>query len=342
MRELVFQRGEQAGLANAWLAGDERKPPLAGPRAPPGADEQGKLLLATNKVQFRGCEDRLRAAGRQGSKNLPNLGRRRAVLAREREALKLEEFFGLAACVAGNERLSGPGERAEAPGLIGRPAKNLAAAIGDDEPGGDPDARPAFALRQAPDERERRTERLLGGVLLRERIAEIREELAPTIFCDDAAIACQHGRRVASERADERAEVLGIARQAPVLLSDELGGERDDLPPLRRSRLGVRRRRRFARRLSAGRRGFADRDGELVAAAGRRDDEARAFRVGLDLAAQAHDLHVDASVVGFSVSPGDKLEQLIARQCPSRALGESPQEAELGARERNLPAAGGH
>ena len=162
-------------------------------------------------------------------------------------------------------------------------------------------------MRHAPDEREGRTERLLGRVLLRERIAEIGEELAPAIFRDDAAVTRQHGRRVASERADERAKVLGIARHAPALLSDELGGERDDLPPLGRSRLSARSRRGFARRLSAGRRGFADRDGELLAAAGHRNDEARAFRVGLDLAPQSRDVHVDASVVGFSVPPGDKL-----------------------------------
>ena len=233
MRELVFQRGEQAGLADAGLAGEQREPPLAGPRAPPGADEQGKLLLATDKVQFRGCEDRLRAAGRRRSKNLPNLGRRRTVLAREREAAKLEEFFRLAACVARNERLSGPGERAEAPGLIGRLAKNLAAAIGDDEPGGDADARPAFALRHPPDEREGRTERLLGRVLLRERIAEIGEKLAPAIFRDDAAVTRQH-------RPSRRIGTRGRARQGPRDRSARAG-------PLER------RARRRARRPAAAR-----------------------------------------------------------------------------------------
>ena len=57
---------------------------------------------------------------------------------------------------------------------------------------------------------------------------------------------------------------------------------------------------------------------------------------GLDLPAQTDDLHIDAAVVGLGVAPGQKLQQLIAGQHPSRPLHEGAQQAELAMRERNL------
>ena len=76
--------------------------------------------------------------------------------------------------------------------------------------------------------------------------------------------------------------------------------------------------------------------GELVAAVGDRDDQARVLGFLLNLATQADNLHVDAAVKGLGITAGQQLQQLVARQYPSRPLHKDAQQAELAMRQLHL------
>src|SRR5579883_2144875 len=102
---------------------------------------------------------------------------------------------------------------------------------------------------------------------------------------------------------------------------------------VRSLRLSPRRRRAGPRalRLLAGRR-------EQIAAAADGADHGGLGRVGLDLAADAHDAQVDGAVEGFAVARIGELEQPLARQHPLGVGGEHFQQAEFGSRQRMLVA----
>src|SRR6185503_8543160 len=72
-----------------------------------------------------------------------------------------------------------------------------------------------------------------------------------------------------------------------------------------------------------------DRGVEHVADAALGDDEARVRGVGLDLAPQAQDLHVDRAVVDLGVVQARKVEKLFAREDALRRRKESGEQAEL-------------
>ena len=145
-----------------------------------------------------------------------------------------------------------------------------------------------------------------------------------------------------TERGDDCAEVLGIARHATPFFGNQFRREGGDVAPLRAAPLPfvdwTRRSRRRLERTPAF--DFAHRGGELVAAAGDRDDERWTLRVRFDLTPEAYDLHVDATVESLGVAPVSELHQLIPRQHPSRALRQGLQQAELAVREHNVVPAG--
>jgi len=130
-----------------------------------------------------------------------------------------------------------------------------------------------------------------------------------------------------TERGDGCAQVLGIARHATPFWGNQFRSEGGNVAPLRAAPSPfverVRRSRRRLERTPAF--DFAHRGGELVAAAGDRDDEDWTLRVRFDLTPEAHDLHVDATVVSLSVASVSELHQLIPRQHPPRALRQGSQ-----------------
>src|SRR5438128_11881609 len=99
---------------------------------------------------------------------------------------------------------------------------------------------------------------------------------------------------------------------------------------------------------SAGRAGISragsiqrlDRRHEDVAGPALGDDELRARRIDLDLAAQAHDLHVDRAVVHLRVVQPREVQELVARQHALRGAAERGEQAELAVAELELAALG--
>src|SRR6516162_1969341 len=70
-----------------------------------------------------------------------------------------------------------------------------------------------------------------------------------------------------------------------------------------------------------------------------REYESWRLRVRLYLATQAGDEHVDAAVIGFRVTPGNGVTELVTRQYPARTAYEGGQQRGLGAGKLHLPAA---
>src|SRR5688500_8819389 len=84
-----------------------------------------------------------------------------------------------------------------------------------------------------------------------------------------------------------------------------------------------------------------DRYAEEIAGAALGADVARLGGVFLDLAAQAHDLHVDRAVVDLVVVQPRKVEQLVAREDALRRAEQHDEQAEFAVRERHLAAVAG-
>src|SRR5438445_12472887 len=70
---------------------------------------------------------------------------------------------------------------------------------------------------------------------------------------------------------------------------------------------------------------------EQIAAGAHRLDDGRIGRIGLDLAADAADQHVDGALERAGVAPLREVEQAVARQHAAGALAERPQQVALGA-----------
>src|SRR5262245_8762827 len=78
---------------------------------------------------------------------------------------------------------------------------------------------------------------------------------------------------------------------------------------------------------------------EFIPDAWHREDESWRPRVGLYLAPQPGDEHIDAAVIGFRATPGDGVTELVTRQDPARTVYEGGQQRGLGAGQPHFPAA---
>src|SRR6516162_8673727 len=78
---------------------------------------------------------------------------------------------------------------------------------------------------------------------------------------------------------------------------------------------------------------------EFIPDARHREDESWRLRVGLDLAPQTGDEHIDAAVIGFRATPGNGVTELVTRQYPARIVYECGQQRGLGAGQPHFPAA---
>jgi hypothetical protein len=90
-------------------------------------------------------------------------------------------------------------------------------------------------------DRERSPHRALCVILVRRRIAEISEYFAPAALADHAAMMGQHSGGAAAKRANDLGKVLRVGGQPAARSRRELGGERGDVAPLRRSWWRARR-----------------------------------------------------------------------------------------------------
>ncbi len=77
---------------------------------------------------------------------------------------------------------------------------------------------------------------------------------------------------------------------------------------------------------------------EPIALAGDGDDKTWLFGIGLDLAAQSADQHVDASVERPGAFPGQRIEQVITAQNPPGMTNEFAQQREFVVREGDVAA----
>src|SRR5499427_8792505 len=78
---------------------------------------------------------------------------------------------------------------------------------------------------------------------------------------------------------------------------------------------------------------------EFIPDAWHREYESWRLRVRLYLATQAGDEHVDAAVIGFRVTPGNGVTELVTRQDPARTVYEGGQQRGLGAGQPYFPTA---
>jgi len=78
---------------------------------------------------------------------------------------------------------------------------------------------------------------------------------------------------------------------------------------------------------------------EFIPDAWHGEDESWRLWVGLYLAPQAGDEHIDAAIIGFGATAGDGVTQLVARQHPARSVYECGQQRGLGAGQPHFPAA---
>ena len=78
---------------------------------------------------------------------------------------------------------------------------------------------------------------------------------------------------------------------------------------------------------------------EFIPDAWHREDESWRLRVGLYLAPQASDEHIDAAIIGFRTTPGNGVTELVTRQYPARTVYECGQQRGLGAGQPHFPAA---
>ena len=79
---------------------------------------------------------------------------------------------------------------------------------------------------------------------------------------------------------------------------------------------------------------------EQIATRAHRLDHGRIGRIGLDLAADAADQHVNRALERAGAAPLREVEQAVARQHAARPLAECPQQVELGAGHRDARACG--
>ena len=77
---------------------------------------------------------------------------------------------------------------------------------------------------------------------------------------------------------------------------------------------------------------------EFVPDAWHAEEELWCFRVGLYLAPQPGDEHVDAAIKGFRVMPNNSMTQLVTRQYSARAGYECGQQRGLGTGQPHFPA----
>src|SRR5262249_2636835 len=80
-------------------------------------------------------------------------------------------------------------------------------------------------------------------------------------------------------------------------------------------------------------------DVQVISAAWHGEDESWRLRVGLYLAPQASDEHIDAAIIGFRATPGNGVTELVTRQYPARTVYECGQQRGLGAGQPHFPAA---
>ena len=82
----------------------------------------------------------------------------------------------------------------------------------------------------------------------------------------------------------------------------------------------------------------SDRRRKFIAFAGHRHNETRRLRVGLDLAAQPADQHVDAAIEGIGPLPSERVEQIPAAQHPPGMTNELAQQRKFAVGEGNVAA----
>jgi hypothetical protein len=229
------------------------------------------------------------------------------------------------------------------PGIARRVANDLAVRVGDNNTGRDPDTngeiRRNFRAAHIPRKSEPGVYCPLCRVFLGDRVTEVGKYFAPNALPYDPAELGDDGTGSPAVCIDNRLQFLGVRSQIATGRS-QLGAERGDLPALGRSRrtlgwriipLGDRPVHR------PGAPNAAHLGCELVAATGNRNDQARPFRIKLDLPAQTHDQHIDTTVVRLGIASGRYLQKLIPGQHPPGSLREFPQEFEFAACETNLP-----
>ena len=328
----LLQRRQQPRLADAWLAGQQDKPTLAGLRPPPCMEQQRKLQVASDQRHDRLREQGFGAAGKFGRpEHLPDAGRQFAIG---------EQAVREASRIGRRGNLARRGERREPHRLAGRLAKHLAGRIGDDKPARDTDGygdagrQVRIARADLVGQRQRGMDRPLGGVLLRHRIAEIGQHLALAALRHGPAVTGDDGAGGAAIGFDDALQFFRIVRQR----AGQLGGERRDKAPLGdagdilRRFDGGRRIRHFLRGDPAHLRR------ELVAGTRDGEDQGRALGIKLDLPAQPHDQHIDAALESLGFAAGQDLPEKVARQHPSRPLHEARQQDKLASRERDVAA----
>ncbi len=249
----------EARLADAGLAADQDDLALALLGLLPQAEQQAKLVLASDQGGQAAAVQRLEAAlGAADREHAPGLDR----LIEALEPVLAEIGVGEEAADQlvggrGNHDLAGLGQGLEPGGemrggadhgLFGRGA--LADQVADHDPAGgdaDPDLQGRTARRpqlgHGLDQLERRAQRPFGVILMRPRIAEIGQDAIAEEAGDVAAEAVDHRSADILIGANDLAQLLGIELERQGGRADQIAEQDRELPPLG----ALRRDRRRAR-----------------------------------------------------------------------------------------------
>ena len=277
----------QPGLAQARLADDQRELALAFVCALPAPGEKIELLLTPDERRQR-TRAAAPAAAACAHHPIERHGRRHPLELVLAAVLRDKQPGGLALHGRGDEDRARLGGALDPRGDIRRIAEHFARCVDHHLPGIKADPRGklgrAFAGVSGVDfdkralDRERRTHRALGIVLLRVRIAEQRHQPVAELFQHIAAEPSHRRRSLVKIGVDECAPVLGVKLRSHACGPDEVTKHDCD-----RAALGGRRRRcrRGARRLGDGFSGPESGDRlEETLAVPERDAELLEIRVG--------------------------------------------------------------
>ena len=248
--QTLAQLERQPRLADPRLAEDEHAPPLTPARCLPLFGQRRQLGLATGKgrqASGRGGETAAQPAGAHHAHESERLVLDR----RDAGILDLERPGHEALRRGGDQQRIGSGGAARARGEVrhvaecDHPAGGSASDLADhDLAGVDADAHrrpdPVLALQRFADVPEgvnhlqAGTHRALRVVLVRLRVAEVREQPVDQVLRDVALPALDDGRRCLLHRAHDPAQILRVELPRERARTDEVARQERELSPLGR------------------------------------------------------------------------------------------------------------